>query len=389
MNEYQSIELHHGASSRYYRVIYDEGLSPAIEYGDEALYSFDTSVFSGGHIAFIDDEDISFYEDNLRFSFDLDGAPYVLADSLSWVGFHSGAVSGFGPPVEIDRKYLPMILGAKKLKTSVNLNFSASTVYGYADDESATLTGTVEGSFDGLDLSIYDTFLDYNWTDPSTTRITHEAAWYRRDISSKAAQLNSLDQLKTMSEYASYDKDGSVTHPLPATGPLLWLPYRMLSSAKHALPRMRLRVGVDLLTHPSGRSYEASGETAKSGNYSGNINVSGDFELISEHGFGVGFIVVTPTKVYAFPQVNGWLHTDSAASGIYFTAVYSETYPHNYGGSLPPLGSSTMTFLGAQIPIYFYYYDVEYDDSGSFIPFMDYTASCEGTSFDISIEEDY
>ena len=414
MNEYQSMEMHHGATSRVY-ASYVDGWPDNIpswsqpphntgEYGAR-IKRFDGSAFSGGHIAFIDNEDISFYTDKLKARFSASEAaatpPYIDPFPLGWVGYTNGYLHGFGPPVEIDCKYLNMILGAKKLKVSVGLDFTASTDYKalYPEytgpDYTATLTGTLEGAFDGLGFALRDSFFD-DYSEEGELR--YAAAWYRRDISSKAAQLNPLNQLETISEYASYDANGSVTHPIPTSGNLASLLYNMsgYSSTRRTLPSVGFSVQTNLINKdgPMSRDYSASGGNEKSGDYSVDVNVSGNFELLSDYSYGVGFIVVTPTKVYAFPNISGWLHTDTEASGIRFTAVQSDTYPtyqkyYGEGGSIPPLGQSTMTFLGASVPIYFYYYDgLEDPENWDKNPFVTYTASCGG-SFDISVQEGY
>lgn len=407
MDEYQSIEMHHGAVARTYKAYDDDDINYNGREDDLVAKKINDSAFSGGHIAFIDNEDISFYTNKLKTFFtgsEADADPaYINVLPLNWLGYLGGYqyLHGVGPPVEIDHKYLSMILGTKKLKVSVEIDFTASTDYKAdypqytGDDEQATMTGTIEGSFDGLDFSLEDSFFtDYT----QEGGLEHSAAWYRRNISSKAAQLNPLDRIETMSEYASYDDNGSVTHPIPTSGNLASLLYNMAGywSTRHALPKVGFSAFINLIDSngPMSRDYSASGGNEKSGNYSVDLNASGNFELMADHNISVPFIVVTPTKVYAFPNISGFLHVDIEGSGIRFTAVKSNTYPtynkYYYGesGSLPPLGVSTMTFLGASVPIYFYYIEGSMNPENLDDPYLSYTAS-GGGSFDISVEESY
>jgi hypothetical protein len=397
MNEYQSMEMHHGAVNTFYppkkQFIYP--------YDDLNGKQFDESAFSGGNIAFIDNEDISFYVNKFKPYFSkadfLDDPNAIANYNLRGAGydFNYGSINFWnflGPPVEIDRKYLNMILNAKKLKASVSINTEFDENFIFTDNGYFTSTTTIEGSFDALDLLISDEFLEVD------TALEHEADWYRRDISSKAAQLNPLSLPETVSEYSSSSRNNQITHPVPDDS---FIAAKFSSINRYVLPRFAFfsSTYVGPLYEQEDRTvnYSVSEGNEKSGNYSVNHTVTGQALAHEEHNFGVGFIVVTPTKVYAFPHINGFVQDEAGTYGLDYTAVYSETYPtytqfvQQDDISLPPVSTSTITFLGVSIPIYFY---APYSNAIQF-PYIPtgpqsdtYTASLAG-SFDISVEEEY
>jgi hypothetical protein len=405
MNEYQSMEMHHGAVDVRY---------PPRESGSSYGKVFDESAFHGGGIAFIDNEDISFYVDKFKPHFNYsndDTGPEIIYPVLDRLDDEIGAIFStnfaylgrhLGPPVEIDLKYLNMLLNAKKLKASVSFDFSFTAENDLATSftSNVTSTGTIEGSFDRLELEIL--------TDLTTSdnELAHFARRYRRDISSKVAQLNPLSSTEFPSEINEYATEsygggtgGSDSYPT-------YFGLREFEhSLPHALPRLIFLEDVRLLNIEDinfddnySYSYAVSESDVKSGNYSVSYNVTGNYYLWSSHAFGVGFFVVTPTKVYAFPHINGRIALDDWGIGIGYTSIYSETYPAypvGYEGAgvgegginLPPVAVSTMNFLGVSIPIYFYHLAQNYFGTG---PLNEYpTASCAGTSFDISVEEEY
>jgi hypothetical protein len=403
MNEYQSMEMHHGAVDVRY---------PPRESGSSYGKVFDESAFHGGGIAFIDNEDISFYLDKFKPHFEYsndDTGPDIiypvfdrLDDELGSIFYTNYAYLGrhLGPPVEIDLKYLNMLLNAKKLKASVSFNFSstAENTVPISFTSNATSTGTIEGSFDMLELEIL--------TDLSTSdnELAHFARRYRRDISSKVAQLNPLSSPEfdgEINEYATESYGGGTGGS--DSYPTHFQLRDFSNSLPHALPRLifledvRLHNGEDFYYNDNySYSYAVSETDVKSGNYSVSYNVTGNFALRASHSFGVGFFVVTPTKVYAFPHINGRIAHDTFGVGIGYTSIYSETYPAYYAGyegegnadtiNLPPVAVSTMDFLGVSIPIYFYY--LATNDAGTG-PLKEYpTATCAG-SFDISVEEEW
>jgi hypothetical protein len=397
MNEYQSMEMHHGAVDVLYPPRDFDLYGPVTDGG-----LFDKSAFHGGGIAFIDNEDISFYEDKFKPHFtygDADDSPEIIYPVFAGSG-NLGKIFGvgsaylghsLGPPVEVDRKYLNMLLNAKKLKASVSFDFSSAAEN---DDytSNATSTGTIEGSFDKLELEII--------TDISTSdnELGHFARRYRRDISSKAAQLNPLSATDSgINEYAteSYGLPSGESDAYPTYFQLREFEH----SLPHALPRLIFLEDVHLANvddlDPNdnySHSYAVSESDVKSGNYSVSYTVTGNNYLWSSHSFGVGFFVVTPTKVYAFPHVNGRIAHDEGGIGIGYTSIYSETYPaYSYNAensiNLPPVATSAMNFFGVSIPIYFYYLVPNYTLNGPVTVYT--TASCAGTSFDISVEEEY
>jgi hypothetical protein len=400
MNEYQSIEMHHGAVNTFY--------PPKKEFIFPYNYlngkQFEESAFSGGNIAFIDNEDISFYVNKFKPYFseaDFYDDPNAIANyNLSGVGYDTnyGNIefrNFLGPPVEIDRKYLNMILNAKKLKASVSINTEFDDNFSYTDFGHFTSETTIEGSFDALDLYISDAFYD---EDPYDTFLGHKADWYRRDISSKAAQLNPLALPETVSEYSSSSRNNEITHPLPDDG-LIADKFSFMS--RYVLPRFAFYSYIYVFDPTDGGgdqtiNYSVSEGNEKSGNYSVDYTVTGQSISNEGHNFGVGFVVVTPTKVYAFPHINGYVQSESGSYGLHYTAVYSETYPtfqqfqYSNDISLPPVSTSTITFLGVSIPIYFYavYSDADYSDPPTGPESDTYTASLAG-SFDILVEEEW
>jgi hypothetical protein len=408
MNEYQSMEMHHGAVDVLY--------PPRFESGSHHGKLFDESAFHGGGIAFIDNENISFYVDKFKPHFeygDADTDPEVIypvftgSYNLGEIFPTGSAYLGhcLGPPVEIDKKYLNMLLNAKKLKASVSFNFSTTAENPFNSFTSnATSTGTIEGSFDKLELEILTDLSDPN------NRLGHFARRYRRDISSKVAQLNPLSSPEFNGEINEYATESYAISAGGTGGSDSYPTYFRLrefeQSLPHALPRLTFMEDVrlykieDINNYDDNHSYsyDVSESDVKSGNYSVSYDVTGNMFLSSSHSFGVGFILVTPTKVYAFPHINGRIAPDVGRFGIGYTSIYSETYPAYYTGwagetnvgdsiNLPPVAVSTMNFFGVNIPIYFYYLVTNYDVTG---PAAEYpTASCAGTSFDISVEEEW
>jgi hypothetical protein len=400
------MEMHHGAVDVLY--------PPRFESGSYYGKVFDESAFHGGGIAFIDNEDISFYVDKFKPHFeygDADTDPEVIypvftgSENLGEIFGGGSAYLGhyLGPPVEIDLKYLNMLLNAKKLKASVSFNFSFTAenpTGGFTSN--VTSTGTIEGSFDKLELEIIT-----DLTDPDTG-LGHFARRYRRDISSKVAQLNPLSSPEFAGEINEYATESYAASAGGTGGSDAYPTYFGLrdfsNSLPHALPRLTFIEDVRFLNIEDlnyddnySYSYDVSESDVKSGNYSVSYDVTGNYYLCSSHSFGVGFFVVTPTKVYAFPHINGRIALDETGVGIGYTSIYSETYPaypSGYEGeavfqpiNLPPVAVSTMNFLGVSIPIYFYYLATNYAGTG---PFKEYpTASCAGTSFDISVEEEW
>jgi hypothetical protein len=330
-----------------------------------------------------------FYDDpNAIANYNLSGEGYE---------FNTGVINFtdfLGPPVEIDRKYLNMILNAKKLKASVSINTEFDENFIFTDNNYFTSTTTIEGSFDSLILFISDELYDEVVED---TFFGHEADWYRRDISSKAAQLNPLSLTKTISEYSSSSRNNEITHPFPDNS-LYVNSFSYMN--RYVLPRFDFRSLAFVGLFGGGEdtiNYSVTEGNEKSGNYSVDYTATGQAIPLEGHNFGVGFIVVTPTKVYAFPHINGYAASDSGTYGLNYTAVYSETYPtvtqfvYRDDISLPPVSTSTITFLGVSIPIYFYaaYSDAIYPPYIATGPESNtYTASLAG-SFDISVEEDY
>ena len=390
MDEYQSIELHHGASYTYYDS-YVDGWPDDIPSWSQPPHTtgingskikrFDESTFSGGSIAFIDNEDISFYKDKLK---------HVDPDNIPSYGSDLIYRNSYGSPVEIDRKYLGMLLGAKKLKTSLGLNFSVSV----PEDYNGVLTiftniqGTVEGSFDYLTLQL----TDRDFYNGIAANPEHSALWFKRDTTSKAAQLDSSSE-KLVKNSASVLESGVVESP----GNYFWFYSPDLDQV--ALPSIRF---LSMLYFPVDRdeegnylpndpiNYSASENHPLAGNFNLNFTVEGNFDSYLNINCRVGFIVVTPTKVHLFPLVHGEMRVSLEGVGVGFTAVQQETYVADVFSSgnsfrLPPLASSQITFLGAQVPIYFFYQVA--DEEGGFPTHEG--ATCAGTSFDISVEEEY
>jgi hypothetical protein len=408
MNEYQSMEMHHGAVDVLY--------PPRFELGSADGKVFDESAFHGGGIAFIDNENISFYVDKFKPHFnygDADTDPEVIypvftgSENLGGIFGGGSAYLGhsLGPPVEIDLKYLNMLLNAKKLKASVSFDFSstAENTVPTSFTSNVTSTGTIEGSFDKLELEIIT-----DLSDPDTG-LGHFARRYRRDISSKLAQLNPLSSPEFAGEINEYATESYAASAGGAGGSDSYPTYFRLREFKHSLPHALPRLtfiedvrffNIEDINYDDNYSYSyaVSESDVKSGNYSVGYDVTGNNYLWSSHSFGVGFILVTPTKVYAFPHINGRIAHENGGIGIGYTSIYSETYPaysQGYEGegenegsiNLPPVAVSTMNFLGVSIPIYFYY--LAMNDAGTG-PFKEYpTASCAGTSFDISVEEEW
>jgi hypothetical protein len=218
---------------------------------------FDESAFHGGGIAFIDNEDISFYVDKFKPHFeygDADTDPEVIypvftgSENLGEIFGGGSAYLGhcLGPPVEIDLKYLNMLLNAKKLKASVSFNFSFTAenpTGGFTSN--VTSTGTIEGSFDKLELEIIT-----DLTDPDK-ELGHFARRYRRDISSKVAQLNPLSSSEFSGEINEYATESYAASAGGTGGSDAYPTYFRLRefehSLPHALPRLTFIEDVRLL----------------------------------------------------------------------------------------------------------------------------------------------
>jgi hypothetical protein len=358
MNEYQSIELHHWASKTFYDSY--SGDPPYLDPVD-----FNGSAFSGGQIAFIEDENISFYEAELK--------------------------EKYGPPVEVDREYLNMILDKKKLKVSLDID----SEFDVGDLTPNTVTGNLEGSFDCCDIYIISDHLDV---------VNEGAAWCRRDISSKVAQLNPKGDNGSLYDTLQgiYFDDSSV--PLDELGLYGWgiedlninvggvlrpqmLPTAMWS-ANHDAQRYDPYTGITTIVPLE--NYSMSNSNELSGNYTFNASIHTETWAFAGVGCAVGFIVVTPTKVYAFPNVGGAFGDPNEGVTTLFTSIETDTYPaYNTEDylipiSFPSYASSTMTFLGVEIPVYFYH--PSGDSTGP--TFGEYEGlSLIGTSFDVSVEE--
>lgn len=383
MDEYQSIELHHWAARTFYDS-YDDSIPPFIFAKD-----FNESSFSGGQIAFIDNEDISLYEDKLK--------------------------EKYGPPVDIDRKYLPMILNTKKLKVSLNINAQFTV-----EETPSTISGKLEGSFDSCDVFV-DSYFDNSYYDYSYNYPLEGAAWSRRDISSKVAQLNpNADTVSYFNTSPSYGGDYQEVTTMPIED---FYDYPFLYSHSWDLIVSGVSAGIDVrplmfpkasvsashwsqgyILNPETGTYEdqfvqmdnysKSNSNELSGNYTFNMSISSDYFAQTFLRCSIGFVVVTPTKVHAFPNVYGVLLGDDEAAGAGFTSVNADTYPADDVGEdpsfpdlayLPSYASSPIMFFGKSIPIYFYERQVV-----DGVPFNTYSGlSLAGTSFDISVEEEY
>lgn len=383
MDEYQSIELHRWASHTYYASYYDSSPTdnnPPIIVGQE----FNGSAFSGGQIAFIDNEDISLYEDKLK--------------------------AKYAPPVDIDRKYLPMILNTKKLKVSLDVvaQFNGGL-------NPCTVSGKLEGSFDSCDVFVRSRYDNSYYDEGEYDYPLEGAAWSRRDISSKAAQLNpnadtvsyfqtspvgDNQQLEviTMSRRdfeqkysSSWDLIVAGISSEPDVRPLMF-PKATVSASHDSwayVPNPETGIYEDRSAQLD--NYSKSNSNELSGNYTFNMSITSEYYAQIFLRCSIGFVVVTPTKVHAFPNVYGILLGDDEAAGVGLTSVKADTYPANdYGEAtdfayLPSYASSPIMFFGKSIPIYFYERQV-YDG----VPINTYSGlSLAGTSFDISVEEEY
>lgn len=357
MNEYQSMELYHGAAYSYYES-YVDGWPDNIPAWSEPPHTtglngapikqFNESAIDGGRIAFVDDEDISFYENKLKYV-----EPDKIVDEEG--NFQFGGYGGaYGPPVEVDSKYLNMLLNAKKLKTSLSSNISIQDPFGL----SYNIQGVIEGSFDSL------TGFLYTQNEPEITN-KHFVTSYRRDTTSKAAQLDSVSEHMLPSIYFSVDLYAK----------------RLYDNENNPLPIPPI-------------DYTVNEDRGKLGSFSLNYHVEiveGESAGFSSIQCFVGFIVVTPTKVYVFPYIYGTNYT--TVNEITFTAVKqnnyialdmgTSSYPYSYS-RVPPLATSQITFLGVQVPVYSIPSVVYNGEADAGL-----TGACGGTSFDISIEEEY
>ena len=367
MNEYQSSILHANSVNVGYRR-YEEGDRPFpidsnIPYSSNLPikeYVAPNGYF--GHIEFSDDEDISEYTE-------------IYAKL-------------YGSPIELDPSYLDMVSNPKKLTVSYSWDGSVKV-----DDKTTTFSASIEGDFDSANF-VTPFFFDSDAGYLSTVK---------KDRSSRASQLNH-DLL-----YGSFKSNTGII--LEGEAPLntrFYVDYYysyILPVADHEqlngtpLPRIEF-----FIPSSSTQAGTESGETT-SLNYSesctsqngGSASVSftssvtldpPEFYEIRGDSLrlmvGVATIVVTPTKIYAWPFFHGSIRDPfiliSRVSDPYFVAESGIAQ-----GPYVEAGEFSCNFLGVEITGFIY------KSNAPFLGYLESTvqsASFSG-SFDISVEEEY
>lgn len=359
MNNYQSMELHHGAffSNGHYTDI-----------AEETPYQFvktNQSAVDAGLITFYDSDDVS--------SLPEFQGPY-------------------GVPIEIDRSYLDLILNAKKLNISLDFYISTSFAYPWAPTEPKEVYGgvNVTGSFDRLRLGLGESLVD----NPAYRgQLEYGSVGYSLFYLKALVQKRNLDgdrvsqiHPKRYSQiFGPNPQEQSEIDSGPILFPSLSVSYTQtvpFGTAEDPWPAVETSDSNSQSTEKAG-SFVASAK-AKSAFYSNEVSVS----------VRIDRVIITPTKVYIIPFIEGFLHVDA---GTNFYVVFASdpenylTYFGNYYYGQPPnflQEPSTINFFGKSVPIFFF---SNYPASDPNLGTLDVSSPIitSSSSFDITKEEAY
>jgi hypothetical protein len=365
MNEYQSSILHANSVYVSYRR-YEEGDRPfPIDYDKRYTrhppvleYVAPNGYF--GHIEFSDDEDISEYTE-------------IYAKL-------------YGDPIELDSSYLDMVSNSKKLTVSCSWGGSAEI-----NTKTTSFSANIEGDFDAANFvtpSVFDPEAGYLST-------------VKKDRSSRASQLNH-DLL-----YGSFKSNTGII--LEGETPLNtgfydnYYFYYIIPIADYEqltgtpLPRIQFRI--DSSSSQAGTSYgettsldySASCTSQKGGSASVSFTSSVTMDPPKHYPIygeslelivGVATIVVTPTKIYAWPFLSGTI----ADPMIIISSVSDPDFISGLGigeGPYEKVGDFPFNFLGVNITGFVY------KSNGPFYVNTVVQSVSFGGSFNITKEEEY
>ncbi len=387
MNEYQSMEIHSGASRTYSfqdQITKNGKIFPLYHsYNkhyplrdpnqNEYNYTAGGSAIDVGHIAMIDSEDISEFKE--------------VYDKL------------YGKEIELDSSYFDMISNPKKLQAKCTFSAHATNLgyrpFGQNPNEdlyNATMTGSITSTSDSTHVLIIP-----------QARCPWMGA-VSRDRTSKVSQLNvtpyayqgNSGVYGATKNFRGDFYEGELTYdegdlfagewkfqfgnPRSLLLPEMHIYFRLFEY-KYTLPN-----GTIGNWDPSMTSVTDSFSSQKVGNVSLNASVSttADFSAGLRFYFSVfiGYIVVTPTKIYAWVAFGGGTET-RLFSRVPLNQISQEVGVNGYPVSdFVQKNQSSINFLGHDLPVYILgRADSVYDPISQL--------SLTGTSYTIQKVEDY
>ena len=345
MNSYQSMELHHGA------------------FFPNGNYTDNQSAIDGGLIKFHDSDDVSSLPEFQR--------PY-------------------GVPIEIDRSYLDLILNAKKL--NISLDFSINTIYEFDRPKDVYGAVNVTGSFDRLALALgefqrrlYNDKGQLEYGSDTDYFSTFKALVQKRNLDN--GRVSQIHPKRYSQIYGTNPREQSEI----GSGPILFPSLSVQYSEWNA--------GSEPESESEGGSYYV--ETSES--YSQSTEKAGSFDAFvkAKSAFAandvsisvcIDRVIITPTKVYAVPFIEGRVGVDL---GAIFFILFSTNPPYTVGGTYDGptdfLGEpSTVNVFGKPVTVYFYsnYSSTDPIFGGAFNSRLSPIIT-SSSSFDITKEEAY
>ncbi|MFN4909421.1 MAG: hypothetical protein ACK5H0_10370 [Bacteroidota bacterium] len=342
MNSYQSMELHHGA------------------FFPRGNYTDNQSAIDGGLIKFHDSDDVS--------SLPEFQGPY-------------------GVPIEIDRSYLDLILNAKKL--NISLDFSINTIYEFDRPRDVYGAVNVTGSFDRLALALgefprareYDEGqLEYGQDTPYFTFF--KALVQKRNLDN--GRVSQIHPKRYSQIFGSNPREQSEIGSGPILFPSLSVYYSEWNAGSEEEEEDRYYV-------ETSESYSQS--TEKAGSFDAFVKAKSPFAANDVRiSVCINRVIITPTKVYAVPFIEGRVGVDlGAIFFILFSTNPPDTVSGLYGGPLDFLGEpSTVNVFGKPVTVYFYsnYSSTDPIFGGAFNSRLSPIIT-SSSSFDITKEEAY
>ena len=307
MNEYQSMEMHHGATN--FVGSYPEWVDmndydyPLLGPDTPPFIPAQRSAVGGGRVIFSDDEDITKWPEHDRF---------------------------FGPPKELtDLKFLDYILNTNKWETTFTVDVDSTVESTFRDGEVSVSTGShrasVKGFFDYLYVEHGDYYNAYQVGDgyEEDYGYRYNGVIRRRDTEhGKASQLDpsEYDSRTSRIEVLRYGSPDIVTETVTPENKY-YQPYYNRS----LLPYIAFKKE-DFLGHEEGvRTYTIAETKAGSAEVEFTVEHSEDgapAESAFEGDVSMPYLLITPTKVYA------WIHVE-----LYFGG-FSYNWGHKFVGAI-------------------------------------------------------
>lgn len=340
MNEYQSMELHHGATifvgSYPDWVDMNDYDYPLLGPDTPPFIPAQRSAVGGGRVIFSDDEDITKWPEHDRF---------------------------FGPPKELtDLKFLDYILNTNKWETTFTVNVDSTVEKTFPDGEVFVSTGShkasVKGFFDYLYVEHGDYYNAYEAGDgyEEDYGYRYNGTIRRRDTEhGKASQLDpsEYDSRTSRVEVLRYSSPNIVTETAtPATK--YYQPYYNRS----LLPYIAFKKE-DLIYHDEGvKTYTIAETKAGSAEVEFTVQHSEDGapeESALEGEVSMPYLLITPTKVYA------WIHVELYFGGLsyrwghqFYGMIHSNPLmlnPYNNNPANADFSEAEFDFLGTKLMI--------------------------------------